>query len=434
MVNLICCTDPNGCIGDRNQLPWHCPEELKLFRELTLNKICLFGARTYQNLPPLPDRKIMVIKFPHQIEEILEPLYNNHKDVFICGGKKLFESALRIPNLVKTIHLSVMKTSYMGDCYLDRKVFNHWRIVEEKEYNDFYHYKLKYSENCWESSYFDTVYSLLKNPLKPSRNSLVKGNFIKHLEFDMNDGFPLLTTRRMFWRGIVEEFIFFVKGQTDTKILENKGIGIWKANTCRSFLDFLGFKNRKEGDMGPMYGYQWRNFGKPYDASGKGLDQLLAVIEGIKQDPYSRRHILTDYNPLQAKEGVLFPCHSLMIQFYVEDNSLSMSCYNRSSDVFLGLPFNISSSALLLHLIAKLCQLKPNKLYITLGDYHLYQNLEDFFEEQYRFNRIPYIPPTFDINLDLSKSVEEILDSLSFDNFKLTNYNYHPAIKAEMTA
>ena len=145
---------------------------------------------------------------------------------------------------------------------------------------------------------------------------------------------------------------FFIRGDTNTKKLEEKGVKIWKGNTNREFLDKMGF-DYKEGDMGPMYGYQWRNF------NSMEIDQLKNVIELIKNDPNSRRILMTDYNPAQAHLGVLYPCHSLILQFYVNEKNLSVKMYQRSADAFLGLPFNIASTSLLLCIISKLTNLNP---------------------------------------------------------------------------
>jgi thymidylate synthase len=255
--------------------------------------------------------------------------------------------------------------------------------------------------------------------------------FFKNMSFDLRKGFPILTTKKMFFRGIVEELLFFLRGETDSKVLEKKGINIWRGNTERKFLDHNGFKDREPGMMGPMYGYQWRFFGAEYEEStGKpktvGVDQLKYVIDTIVKDKNSRRIIMTDFNPSQAFSGVLFPCHSIIVQFYVYENYLDMYCYNRSQDLFLGTPFNISSSALLLSIIAKKTGLYPRYLHIGMGDVHLYEEHLELINIQR--DRIPYSLP------QLILPEIDVFENIKTEDIVLQNYLSHPAIKANMVS
>jgi thymidylate synthase len=251
----------------------------------------------------------------------------------------------------------------------------------------------------------------------------------------------------MFIKGIIEELLFFIRGDTNSKLLEEKGINIWKGNTSLDFLEQIGLsKEYKEGIMGPMYGYQWRYFNSPYDLSQfvpvniqfnndfikhpkYGVDQLKNVINEIKNNPTSRRILLTTYNPAQANDGVLYPCHSITIQFYVQDGFLDMFCYNRSSDTGLGLPFNIASSSLFLMIIAKLTLLTPRYFNLSLGDAHMYADHVKPLLEQ--IIRMPYKSPT--IELPDFKTLEEV-EKLKFENFKLQNYNCYSSVKMSMSA
>tara|TARA_Y100000385_G_C12699122_1_gene469754 strand:- start:66 stop:629 length:564 start_codon:yes stop_codon:yes gene_type:complete len=187
--------------------------------------------------------------------------------------------------------------------------------------------------------------------------------------------------------------------------------------------------------MGPMYGYQWRNYNAPYDeekASPKcvGYDQLYEVINKIKNDPGSRRILLTDFNPIQANDGVLFPCHSIIIQFYVDNGFLDMFCFNRSSDLFHGLPFNIASSALFQTMIAQITGLTARKFVLSLGDSHIYQSHYDVVKEQ--INRIPYKFPSLKINKDIN-SIKDI-EELEYSDIKIENYSYYPTLKTKMVS
>jgi thymidylate synthase len=272
---------------------------------------------------------------------------------------------------------------------------------------------------------------------RDSRNGDTFSLFKNDMKFDLRNGFPLITTKRMFFRGIVEEFLFFIRGETDSSKLSQKKITIWEKNTSKDFIASMGLPYAT-GVMGPMYGYQWRFFNSPYlfDAFGKplkkvegGIDQLANVINLINTDPTSRRILLTSYNPSQANLGVLYPCHSIIIQFYVEDAYLDMFCYNRSQDSFLGVPFNIASSSLLLMVIAKITNKIPRFLYITMGDTHIYSSHTQEVEKI--LTRMPYAFPI--VTIPEIKTLEQLTE-LTSNDFVLSNYNYHPSIKVEMVA
>lgn len=283
-----------------------------------------------------------------------------------------------------------------------------------------------------------------------SRNAETISIFNANLQFDLSRGFPLMTHKKMFFRGIFEELLFFIRGETDTKILEEKNINIWKGNTDRSFLDKMGFADYKEGLMGPNYGYNWRNFGSMYNPKDgtplhPGVDQLKNVIETIKKDPHSRRILMTSYDPMTVGQCVLYPCHTVIAQFHVEKNTpnsqgnnpdclckkdtLNMFCYIRSSDLFLGLPFNIASSALLLEFIASITDKIPGKLYITLGDAHIYTAHIDAVNTAISRASDLFDFPVIDIpKLD---SLEQ-LEKLEFSDIKLYGYNCYQTINAPM--
>lgn len=286
-----------------------------------------------------------------------------------------------------------------------------------------------------EQQYLNLLKDILANGRwREGRNGKTCSLFKKDLVFDLRNGFPLLTTKKMFFRGVVEELLFFMRGETNSKKLEEKNVNIWRGNTVREFLDSIGMKDRKEGILGPCYGYQWRFFNAKYDEENakpleKGVDQLNNVINLIKTDPNSRRIMLTSYNPAQVHLGVLPPCHSVFIQFYVDREYLDMYAVNRSSDVFLGLPFNIASYALFLSIVAKITNKTARMLHITLGDTHLYENhvtpaLEQVKNRPFQFARV--VMPSIN-NLD-------DLESLSARDFSLVDYKSAPVIKADMVA
>ncbi|XP_066998804.2 thymidylate synthase isoform X2 [Anabrus simplex] len=194
--------------------------------------------------------------------------------------------------------------------------------------------------------------------------------FGAQMRYSLRNGvFPLLTTKRVFWRGVVEELLWFIRGSTNAKELQEKKIHIWDGNSSRQFLDSLGFTDREEGDLGPVYGFQWRHIGAKYvdmhtNYSGEGLDQLKEVIDTIRTRPFDRRIIMCAWNPMDIPKMALPPCHCL-VQFYVANNELSCQLYQRSADMGLGVPFNIASYSLLTYMIAHVTGLKLELLECT---------------------------------------------------------------------
>lgn len=261
-----------------------------------------------------------------------------------------------------------------------------------------------------------------------------KSLFATRLRFSLEGGkIPMLTTKRIFTRGVVEELLFFIRGETNTKLLEAKGVNIWKGNTSREFLDKRGLTHYKEGEMGPMYGAMWRKFGVPTtfeDCSSprhKPVDQLQNCFDLIKKDPDSRRIIISAYNPQASPYSVLEPCH-FFTQFYVDNGKLSCQFQMRSVDTFLGCPFNLLSYGILTHLMAKATGLQARELIFVGGDTHIYNTHIEQVKEQ--LTRKPYDFPTLNIKKDIS-SIED-MENLSFEDFEFLDYKYHPAIKATM--
>ncbi|KAI1722940.1 thymidylate synthase domain-containing protein [Ditylenchus destructor] len=244
-----------------------------------------------------------------------------------------------------------------------------------------------------------------------------------------NDTMPLLTTKKVFWRAIVEELLWFIRGETNSKTLSEKGVKIWDANGSRAFLDDNGFKDREEGDLGPVYGFQWRHFGAEYvdphaDYTGKGVDQLAQIIEQIKNEPESRRIILCAWNAADLPKMALPPCH-VMCQFFVADGELSCMLTQRSGDMGLGVPFNIASYALLTHMIAKVTNLKAGDFVHNIGDAHVYQNHIDALKIQLERSPRPFPKITF-------KSDITNIEDFTVDSICLDGYDPYPPIKMEM--
>jgi dihydrofolate reductase/thymidylate synthase len=283
-----------------------------------------------------------------------------------------------------------------------------------------------------EWQYLDLLKEILANGEKREDRTGVGtlSVFGQTMRFDLSDSFPLLTTKRVFWRGVVEELLWFIKGDTNANHLSEKGVTIWNANGSKAFLESRGLGHRKEGDLGPVYGFQWRHFGAKYvdmytDYTDQGIDQLADCIHKIKTTPNDRRIVMSAWNPEDMHLVVLPPCH-MYCQFYVSnDEKLSCLFYMRSCDVSLGLPFNIASYALLTCMVAQVCGLHPGELVLTTGDTHIYLNHIEPIKEQLK--RTPRSFPKLKINPEKTD-----IDSFTFEDFVLEDYNPHPAIKMEM--
>ncbi len=231
--------------------------------------------------------------------------------------------------------------------------------------------------------------------------------FGRQLRFDLAEGFPLVTTKKLHLRSIIYELLWFLKGDTNIQYLKDNGVSIW---------DEWADEN---GELGPVYGHQWRSWPAP---DGRHIDQISQVLEQLKSKPDSRRHIVTAWNPAEVDKMALPPCHALF-QFYVANGKLSCQLYQRSADYFLGVPFNIASYALLTHMVAQQCDLLPGDFVWTGGDVHLYTNHVD--QAKLQLSREPFPLPTLTIN----RRPASIVD-YQFEDFEITQYQSHPGIKA----
>jgi thymidylate synthase len=278
-----------------------------------------------------------------------------------------------------------------------------------------------------EINYLDFLNLVKKTGIKKkTRNGITYSHFAHLLKFDISNKFPLLTTKKMFFKGIVEELLWFLRGSVNSKELESKGVNIWKGNSSREFLDANGFYNYDEGYLGPIYGYQWRSF------NGK-IDQLKYLLEEIQLEN-SRRIIINAWNPCQLNEQALPPCH-ILYNFFKNNDEISCMMYMRSSDLFLGLPFNIASTALLTHIIAKVSGFKVKEIAISICDCHIYD--EHIEPLNIQLERTPYEFPSINIKKEIDNNLlitEKIkwIEELQFEDFELINYNFHPTIKAIM--
>lgn len=478
-LTLIFATDKNGLFGisrlSKSELPWSCPEDLKHFNRITTDSFSetyiVMGRKTFESLPKKLDRRIHVVLSSKEVrgadftfktvKEMIDTLgTKENKNIFIIGGTQLLEDIyVNYKNLIDAIYYTQIQTEVQVSnedypVYFPTSLLN--KMLEEgkgeKEFMQcersnaiFYKLPIPLHE---EYQYLDLLRTCVRDgSFRKTRNASTYSTFNKTISFDLKQGFPLLTTKKVFMRGIFEELLFFLQGKTDSKVLEAKGVNIWKPNTTQEFISSCGLPY-EEGDMGPMYGWNWKHFGAEYtdkntDYEGKGFNQIEYAMELLRKDPFSRRILMTTYNPATAKKGVLYPCHSLVIQFYVkervEENSestfyVSMNMYQRSVDLACGLPFNIASNALLLHLICDTLNMQigenkyfPDIMNIILGDIHVYEEHVEGVLEQ--ITRIPYSFPQIFI-----KKAHKNIEEYSFEDIEIQNYISHPAIKYKMIA
>jgi dihydrofolate reductase/thymidylate synthase len=497
-LNLIVAVDKFFGISKLGVIPWKLSPDLKHFAMMTTSGKCnqvIMGRKTYFSIPPeyrpLKHRQNIVISNTLTQEDLEKDvvLVKNLKDSmsvpypsdessppikWIIGGADIYRQML-LDYKFDDIHLTYIDYDFECDTFFPIHLLESYRIINSvtgshSEWGSdkpFYFLTLKHNHDKQglqinhfinQMNFNETGYLILLNELvtkleakeiRETRNGSTASVFSRTLTFDLTNGFPILTTKKIFWRGIVEELLFFLKGDTNGTHLSEKNIHIWSGNTTREFLDSRGLVDYKIGDLGPMYGWQWRHFGAEYigcdhDYTGEGFDQLRDLLSRLLTDPFDRRLLMTTLNPPDISKSVLAPCHSLPLQFYVDDsNRLNCNMYQRSADIFLGVPFNISSTSLLTELIAHVLGLKTGKVTITFGDLHLYTEHLPMAKQQLSRNifRFPLLnitksPPL--INKDNKEesinNMLEFLEKITFDNIKLKDYKSWDLIKAQMKA
>lgn len=276
--------------------------------------------------------------------------------------------------------------------------------------------------------YLDALKQVLEKGIdkKDRTGTGTRAIFGMQMRFNMEDGFPATTTKKLAWKSVVSELLWFIEGSGDERRLaeilhgtkDNEKKTIWTANANA---DYWKPKAKFEGDLGRVYGVQWRKW---KNSEGEEFDQLANVIQMIKENPSSRRIIVSAWNPGELDKMALPPCHTFF-QFFVADNKLSLQMYQRSCDMFLGVPFNIASYSLLLHMVAQVTDLKPGEFVHTLGDAHIYNNHIEQVKEQ--LSRKPFKLPLLKLNNEIKN-----IDDFKMEDIELEGYEYHPPIKAKM--
>ena len=478
-TNCILAIDEQNGIATNNKIPWSIHKDRQFFHTVTTSSpkgkknVVIMGRKTWEQLPLkiLNDRINIVLtktvnkKYKEGLyfcENVVDALklillLSNTisiNEIFICGGKELYELFINYPcPIIKKLYVTKIKKNYNTNTIVNMnlELYKEIKLTSVNTFDnnsvstidmDFYEYER--IQNTDELGYLNLLKRVITNGhYRQTRNSKTYSCFSDHIEFNLeNYIFPLLTTKKMFLRGIFEELKFFLTGKTDTKLLEQKGVNIWKLNTSRDFLDSVGLDHLEEGDMGPLYSFQLRHFNAKYNGchenyDNQGIDQFANVLHLLKTDKYSRRILMTTYNPSQINQAPLPPCHGIAIQFGVEnDNKLCCHMYQRSMDLFLGSPFNIASYSLLIFIICELInndkyyygeKFIPGKLSISIGDLHIYEEHVNVVEEQIK--RIPFHFPTLNFNKKISS-----IDELEFEHLNLINYNYYPTLKGKMIA
>lgn len=432
----------NGAISNENLIPWSNPQDLKHFKETTLGCPIIMGRKTFETLPKkgLGGRLNIIITRQKLTSDNYNVIFcsfeeckiimNKYHIGYLIGGKEIY-SLFDSNNLIDEYIITHLNESQKADTFIT--FHNNYKIDEIKplkeNINVLYCSK---AERHPEYQYLELVRNILENGSdKLDRTNVgTKSLFNCSMKYDLRDGFPLMTTKFVSFKNILTETLWFISGNTNSKLLEAQGNNIWKGNTSRQFLDSRNLEY-PEGDIGPAYGFQWRHFGSEYSTcnesyENKGIDQLKSVIDLINNNPDSRRICMTGWNPIDLDKMVLPPCHSCFVQFYCSGEYLDLVMYQRSAD--LGLAFgsyNVGNYAILLSIIANLTNRIPRYLSMIGGDVHIYNNHIEPLKIQ--LERKPFIYPKLIIKRKLNN-----IDDIKFEDFQLIGYTYHPSIKMEM--
>ena len=485
-LNIILCLANDRILGVNNDLYVKIDEDMKYFRKITSDNyykdkpnVLIMGYNTFKSIgKPLPNRLNIVISKNHtdelddqsvvnfrSLNEVFQ--YLECKDgvgkIFVIGGASIYIEVFKnyLP-MIDTLHYTrvtclvsnIAESQQLKYCDLPIielinkqylvNVNTTERIGKGKYYdldkNVYLDKTFEYSFNVYQScntinieenQYLNLLKEILfENNIKESRNANVYSKFGTRMEFDLRNGFPIITTKRVPWKTVLRELLWFISGSTDNRILKDKRVNIWNANGSREFLDSRGL-NLETDDLGPVYGFQWRHFGAEYvdfdtDYNGQGIDQLRNIINMIKSNPSSRRLILNSWNAIDIDKMALPPCH-VMVQFNIDKEFIDCQLYQRSGDMFLGVPFNITSYAFLLHIIGHLTNYIPRKLVHIIGDSHIYSEHIDAVNKQ--LMRVPNRFPHLTIKGELHD-----IDDIDENVFQIVNYDCYSTIQAPMIA
>ena len=396
----------------------------KLYESPIINDVNLsFSTNIYQNIKSVENKDL-------QLSSRMNTFFNSNGSNFSNPNINVNNSSVSsINSSVICINSSVSKRNYSSSSQCCNSGCINCNVSTNVSTNINTHP---------EYEYLDLLNDILKNGTKRTDRTNVGtlSVFGRQLRFNnISKNFPMLTTKKVYWKGVAEELLWFLRADTNANNLKDKNVHIWDGNTSREYLDSVGLYHYEIGECGPFYGFQWRHFGADYktmydDYNEQGIDQVKYVIDTIKKNPYSRRLIVSAWNPTVLDKMCLNPCH-VMYQFYCdpEKKELSVHMYQRSADVFLGLPFNIASTATFLSLVSNLTGYTPKDVIVSIGDAHIYSN---HVEQCYtQLGRLPYEWCTLSIEPENDRVIENIED-FKYSELKLINYKSHPTIKATM--
>ena len=478
-MNLIVAVCKKNGIGKEGNIPWYVKEDLKYFKDVTSfinhqpgKNVVIMGRKTWESIPdkykPLSNRiNIILSKTMNesQIENyndtyifssldlaINNTIRNANKTIYVIGGESIYTEAIN-RNDCDHLYITEIYKEYECDTFFPKIDSNNYLLKKVSSFRydkseDVYFRNLIYISNrlnntlkeliyinSEEQQYLNLLDKILNNGVKNIDRTGVGtlSVFGEQLRYNLRETFPLLTTKRMFIRGIFEELLLYISGKTDNKIMQDKNIHIWDGNTSREFLDNRGLNEYNEGDMGETYGFNFRHYGAEYkgcqhDYSGQGFDQLKNVIDLIKNAPSSRRMLINLFNPATQHKAALPAC-LCQYQFYVnsQEKTLNLQIYIRSSDFFLANNWNACTGAFLVHLICNLngVGLTPGDLTVVTGDTHIYLNHIDGVKEN--LERIPKPPPMIKI-----KNKYDNIEDFTYDDIEIIGYSPYPSIKVDM--
>lgn len=488
MFSIIVATDQNRGISKDGKMPWpHNKADMKHFAEITTATIdpnkhnaVIMGRKTWESLPKneaLVSRVNIVLKREGTIEAKPDnPVYTfntldealtllsqdkNIENIFVIGGQDIYELAINDPRC-EHIYVTEFKKDF-GPCDRFFPAIPTWfKLVESVHASlliEFKKYSTLYDLRSSEFNYLNLLYHILTtgDEITQERTGVgtlsVEGGVLQFPITTLNPNapmdeleyrVPIMTTKDLFARGVFEELIMFLNGDTNVRDLQKKKVAIWDGNTSRQWLDDHGLSNYEVGETGPGYGFQWNFFGADYlgpnsrDAHArdpKGINQLEQCINLLRTDPYSRRIVLTAWNPVDLPNMCLPPCH-LTYVFKVRKATpasggrmvLNCTMLQRSGDMFLGIPFNIFSMTLLTIYMSRTAGMVPGTINIMISDAHIYKNHIEQVKEQ--ITRIPYKFPILKINAKINSLAD--MRNLKYTNLEIKEYNKWPAIKAQM--
>jgi dihydrofolate reductase/thymidylate synthase len=483
-------------IGRDNGLLFRLKEDLKYFQHITTHNlnsnskldknVVVMGRKTWFSIPrekrPLKNRINLVLTndkdliklspyptFPWtkldnsvyfiNYDQLLKFYKKYTPNMFIIGGSKIYNLFLNNPDIklkpnkifLTEVYNYIPEIGVEPDTFMDHFDQSYKLVgVSDKKHDPGYDLHFRFLEYrhypnyiTEEAKYIKLAKDILENGNERSDRTGVGtiSSFGHQLHFDISQSIPLLTTKRVQFKGIVEELLFFCRGDTDSKLLDAKNVKIWNGNTTRDFLDNRGLHFYDQGIMGPMYGFMWRNFGGKYSQAFAdtskidlskigGFDQLSHVEHLLKTDPFSRRIYISNLNPEQSDKMVLEPCHVFFQLYVTEENGqkyLSGHFLMRSNDFGCGFPFNITSYTILIYLLALRCNMKPKEIVYSCSDVHIYKN--HITQIQQQFTRTPRPFPRLKVNDNVKyKDWSEI----QYTDFDLIGYFPYPGIKMEM--